>query len=399
MEYLDTMKKGRVHFVPDRMHTRYKASFDHMQLRNMMAVKDQLSLVYACGNTKDPGRDFSKVYRVRPFCSERDCVMDLSRPSNVTSYREPVGISTIDLSNDETRDILMVGGFKGEYAFRRLSAEDDCMIAKYVPCVTDAENAIINHINTSPSRSGAMIATLACNDFRTRHIDLASNKFLYGNTDNPHDKTGHKYPWPINCTALSPDRRLRVLVGDTPDVAIVDATSGRCERLMPAAHYDHAFACAWSPDGQFVATAAQDRVVRIFDTRVWRAMSTFEVPGSACVRSLKFSPVGGGAKTLMCGTSAHRMFMVDAKFIGMAGAEGQEIDLFGEIAGCDWDVDGKGFWVANSDRKFGGMMHWERGGYGQEYGMNFTRRQEIEENMVEYREEGPDGWVSEEGEW
>lgn len=51
----------------------------------------------------------------------------------------------------------------------------------------------------------------------------------------------------MNCTAMCPHGKLRVVVGDTTDVNVVNAESGACERILKG-HKDHGFSCAWSPD-------------------------------------------------------------------------------------------------------------------------------------------------------
>ena len=348
-----------------------------------MAVQDHLHLVYS----SDRFDDQSKVYRLRPWNSERECIMDLSKTSNETVYVSPVRVTTLALSQDYPRSICMIGGFDGEYALRRLASQDTSTVVGFA---TRAPNGIINHCDIPYSGKHAYHAVLSCNDNQIRVLDIETNTFLHNPTSGDSHSgqaSGHSYPWPINCTSTSPDGRLRVVVGDTPDVTITNAETGRCERLLKG-HYDFGFACAWSPDGTTVATANQDCLVNIYDTRTWRTLKTFEAHGPGCYRSMKFSPVGGGSKCLLLAESADRVTAVNATNYN----ECQTKTFYGEVAGVDFVPDGSSFWVANSDEKFGGMMNYERRGNGQQYGLGFTRREELGD---QYREEGYNEWIPE----
>jgi len=44
-------------------------------------------------------------------------------------------------------------------------------------------------------------------------------------------------------------------------------------------------------------------------------------------------------------------------------------EYYGEIVGMDFHANATVLWVANGDEKFGGMMEYERRGYGQTFGM------------------------------
>ena len=84
---------------------------------------------------------------------------------------------------------------------------------------------------------------------------------------------------------LCPYGKLRVVVGDTTDVSIVDAERvGRCERILKG-HEDYGFACAWSPEGYYIATAHQDRLVKIWEVRSGRV----SVRGGGMGRSLDWA--------------------------------------------------------------------------------------------------------------
>ncbi len=374
------------------MYTKHKASTPHVQLRNLMACKQFMEVVYAA----DTGPDRSKVFRYNPFHGTRDCIIDLSKTSNDTVYVEPVRISTVALSaGDQHRGICMVGGFDGEYAMHdmRPNAYEHTTIVGHA---TRASGGIINHIDIDYYAHGNEYkAVLACNDNKIRILDIETNNFLSnpGKIATSGELSGHTYPWAINCTAMAPDGKLRVVVGDTPDVAIVNAENGQCERLLQG-HKDYGFACAWSPDGLIVATANQDRKVNIYDVRTWRTITSFDAE-VAGYRSMKFSPAGGGARTLLLAEPADRVCVVNAKNY----EECQIHRFYGQIVGADFIGDGTGFWVANADEKFGGMMEYERRGWGAKYGLDFTTKMEVEDNGDEWwpaLKEGWNEWIPEE---
>jgi WD40 repeat protein len=380
------------YFVPKAMYTKHKASTPHKQLRNLMACKGYNAVVYA----SDRGADRSKVFHYFPFHDVRDCIMDLSTPSNDTAYAEPVRISTVALSTgDYYRGICLVGGLDGEYALlnMRHGAEDGSVMVGHA---TRASYGIINHIDIDYYAHGNEYrAVMACNDNKIRVLDVATNTFLSDPGSRAHgsasgrsgERSGHSYPWPVNCTAMSPYGKLRVVVGDTTDVSIVDAESGQCERVLTG-HEDYGFGCAWSPDGYYIATANQDRLVKVWDVRSWRVVTEFAAR-VAGYRAMRWSPVGGGSKCLLLAEPADRVCVVNATTYETM----QTHEFYGEIVGLDFHGDGTGFWVANADDKFGGMMEYERRGYSQSFGLGFLQQPAVEAAGGVYREQGANEWV------
>jgi WD40 repeat protein len=165
-----------------------------------------------------------------------------------------------------------------------------------------------------------------------------------------------------NCSATSPDNRLRLVVGDDIESLILDAETGR--RVTGLRHHrDYGFACDWSPDGRYMATGNQDGTVQIWDARHWNHPLYTEMPFDKTIgtelggiRSLHFSPLGGGKPVLLMAEPADVISIVDATTFDTR----QRFDFFGEIGGTSFVPDGSAFFVANMDRTFGGLFQFER---------------------------------------
>src|SRR5690606_26983276 len=94
-----------------------------------------------------------------------------------------------------TERLLVGGTFNGEYCVKNLeSSEPD----HHAGQITDHPSGITTHIQLYPARlSGAATAAIASNDRVFRTLDLATQKFVLQAA----------YNFPVNCSALSPDKR------------------------------------------------------------------------------------------------------------------------------------------------------------------------------------------------
>lgn len=314
------------------MYTKYKATIEHFQLRNLMSVVSHNTVEFA---------HESKLYSWIPAYDEITCLMDLSRPAVESHFQSPVKISTMRSAND----VSIVGGFGGEYALRA-AGTDGTPVKGFA---TKDFNGITNHIDIVPHRTNrSPVAVIASNDKHLRLLDCETNTFI---GDQAHSSA-------INCTSTSHDGRLRVAIGDSPDAWIIESDTGKPVQPLRG-HRDFGFACAWSPDMRHIATSNQDKTVIIWDARTWRILETIE-SDVAGYRSLQFSPVGGGPRTLLLCEPADRISIVDAQTYQSR----QVHDFFGEIGGADYTPDGGAIWVANADRHFGGFMEYSRQQWG-----------------------------------
>jgi len=284
----------------------------------------------------------------------KSVIMDLSNPTVESSFHALHGtergivISTLA----SAYNVLVAGGFSGEYGVINLGA--DHAIKHTEGLITDHHNNISNHVQVHLSpHSSLPLATFASNDWGLRTLDINTNRFI----------SEHKYDHAINCTAISPDQRLRVLVGDDCKVKICNAETGEILQDLEG-HRDYGFACDWADDGWTVATGNQDMQVKIWDARKWTnssgmAQSVATIAAEmAGVRKLKFSPLGSGKRILVAAEPADVISVIDCELFNSK----QTINFFGEIGGLDFTNDGQDLIVANCDHMRGGLMEFERCG-------------------------------------
>ncbi|KAJ6262758.1 hypothetical protein Dda_1315 [Drechslerella dactyloides] len=301
--------------------------FSHFQLRNVISAVSKNDVFY----TGD-----SIVSRLDPQTGLTDTVMDLRRPYS----GDPVKITT--LASDF--GVLIAGGFYGEYSMKSLDAP---LSSKPVEgLVTTDSNGITNHVHFFQSRTTSTPrAVFSSNDERLRILDCYRNKIV----------EEFRLPWAINCSATSPDGRLRVIVGDAREVVIQGADDGETIHQLPG-HQDYGFACAWSDDGHTIATGNQDMMVRVYDARNFKREVAVLDADIAGARSLRFTPVGSGPRVLAFAEPADMVSIVDA----VTWESRQRIDFFGEIAGISFSPTGRELYIANSDKVVGGLMVFDR---------------------------------------
>ncbi|KAM3444527.1 hypothetical protein NHJ13734_001341 [Beauveria thailandica] len=255
-------------------------------------------------------------------------------------------ISTVDADCG----VLMCGTFNGEYCIKRLDAPEKHAYTEGQ--ITSDPGGITNHIKIhKPRRSCGPAAAIASNDHGFRLLDLETQTIV-------QEK---RYPFALNCTAVSPDRRLRTVVGDHFNVLITNADTGEVLQEL-GGHRDYGFACDWSDDGWTVATGFQDMAVKIWDARRWCNTNGQSTPlctirtEMAGARSLRFSPLGSGPPVLVAAEEADFVNIIDAKMFHYR----QEIDVFGEIGGIAFANDGQDLNVLCCDSQRGGLLQLQR---------------------------------------
>ncbi|KAG4031426.1 hypothetical protein MFRU_009g02000 [Monilinia fructicola] len=316
-----------------RMDFQHEVLIRHFQLRNLITCPSQGCVVYA-------GRTQAMHYNPA-IESTPSVLMDLgnSRLQPFHSGQNEYRISTLTSGHD----IVVAGAFEGQYALVNTRAQKG---TKHIEgTITEHPNDITNHAQVHLSRSSSPLVTFASNDSGIRTLDVTTNKFI----------SEHMYDHAMNCTAVSPDRRLRVLVGDTRKVMICNSDTGELLQELDG-HLDYGFACDWSDDGWTVATGNQDMQVKIWDARYWNRPVTSIAADMAGVRKLKFSPLGSGRPVLVAAEPADYVNIINAETFDSK----QTLSFFGEIGGFDFTNDGQELIVANCDSSRGGIFEFER---------------------------------------
>ncbi|RCI11123.1 hypothetical protein L249_7284 [Ophiocordyceps polyrhachis-furcata BCC 54312] len=315
-----------------RINFRSDMSLAHFQLRSVLACPTRKQAYYTSP---------SGISRLDLSSRRADLAM------NLHDYFPTMGavVSTLDAAHG----VLMGGTFNGDYYIQPL--DHDGLIEGQI-----SPDAITNHLRIhTPRRSSRPVASIASNDCGFRVLDIETDTFV----------SHASYDFALNCSALSPDRRLRVLVGDNPSVLIVNADTGETLQEL-AGHRDYGFSCDWSDDGWTVATGFQDKAVKIWDARRWCDSSGNSLPvctlrsEMAGVRGLRFSPLGGGRPVLVAAEEADFVNLVDAKTF----ATKQTVDVFSEIGGIAFANDGQDLNVLCCDTHRGGLLQLERCGDG-----------------------------------
>ncbi|TID16408.1 WD40 repeat-like protein [Venturia nashicola] len=322
-------------FKFQQMNTNHRTIIEHYQLRNLLVSTSHNDVYYVSR---------SRVLHTSPTSAYASCAMDLA--DSPASSMQSSGMRITALASAE--NTLIAGGYGGEYAIQNLSSEYGTgQIKGRVSCVT---SAIANHIHTFKSRiSGYPQAVFCSNDSYIRVLDCYTNQFM----------SPMRYDNIVNCAATSPNGRLRVVVGEFEGAIIVDADSGRALRQLDG-HNTHGFAATWADDDIHVATAAQDCHILVWDARNWSLpLADIACEGTSAT-SLQFSPVGGGKRALLAAEAADIVNIIDADTFDRK----QVVDFFGDVAGISMSSDGSEFYIANSDRRFGGLMTFRRSGYG-----------------------------------
>lgn len=236
--------------------------------------------------------------------------------------------------------LCAVGGFHGEIVIRSLQHPGLLMADR----LTRHENCISNGLDLFLSPTGAIRAACANNDGFVRTLDIESGRRL--------GQFGFEYP--VNYTVAQPDGgKLLAVVGDDPVTHVLDANSGAAVFQL-SGHLDFSFAAAWHPSGHVLATGNQDTTARIWDLRHAREALHVLKGRMGAVRSLQYSSNGAFLSMAEPADFAH---VFD---VGHDYRVAQEIDVFGEIAGCTFSPCGEAYYVAIADAQYGSLMQFER---------------------------------------
>ncbi|KAK2611121.1 hypothetical protein N8I77_004497 [Diaporthe amygdali] len=341
-EHHDALPCTENYFRFRRLNVRKNVNLTHFQLRNVLASTSRSQVFY-------PGQ--MTVHQFNPISGKGKIAMKAQETPHLQ-------VSTLAAAHGT----LIAGGFFGEYCFRRLDSDEEFGSAQVQEgTITNDNSGITNHVQLHLSRnSSSPKAAFASNDKGFRVLDIETDKFV----------SDMSFQQPINCSAISPDCRLRVMVGDQQQVFIAKAEADGQPEILQCleGHEDFGFACDWADDGWTVATGFQDKSIKIWDARRWTNARGIATPvctlrsEMAGVRALKFSPVGSGKRVLVAAEEADFVNIIDAQTFQAK----QTFDFFGEIGGVSFVNEGQDLHVLCCDRVRGGLFQLERCGVGAE---------------------------------
>ncbi|XP_018828895.2 uncharacterized WD repeat-containing protein C2A9.03-like isoform X2 [Juglans regia] len=262
-------------------------------------------------------------------------VPTLKRPGLLSQSLSRVQISTMAVKEN----LLVAGGFQGELVCKYLNQPGVAFCTK----VTTDENAITNAVDVFQNPNGLMRVMTANNDARVRVYDAENFALL----------NLFSYDWSVNNTSVSPDGKLLAVLGDSAECLVADAQSGKVIGSLKG-HLDYSFTSAWHPDGRILATGNQDTTCRLWDIRNLSKSLAVIKGRIGAIRAVKFSSDG---RFMAMAEPADFVHILDTE---SGYVQGQEIDLFGEIAGISFSPDSEALFVGVSDRTYGSLLEFNR---------------------------------------
>ena len=324
------------------MDIKRNVNLAHFQLRYLLASTSRTRIFY-------PG--VHSVHQFNPISRE-------TRPIIKTGDTPGSQVSAIACDYG----VLVAGCFNGDYNLRHLDTPETGNKACRTGNITTDPSGITNHIQIHQRRSSSSpAAAFSSNDNAVRVLDIETEKWI----------SQEKFDFAINCTATSPDKRLRAVVGDNLQLLITAAESTLPDNKPEvfynlSGHRDYGFAVDWADDGWTIASAFQDKTVKIWDARCLtdssgnsKTVTTIRTE-MAGARNLRFSPVGSGRRVLVAAEEADYVNVIDAQTFRTK----QTIDFFGEIGGVTFANEGEDLLVLCCDPDRGGILQFERCGAG-----------------------------------
>ncbi|OIW21165.1 hypothetical protein TanjilG_29983 [Lupinus angustifolius] len=328
------VQKGK-NFYDFQFNTRLvKSTIVHFQLRNLLWATSKhdvyLAQNYSVMHWSSLLRRGKEVLNVfKPI------VPTVKHPGFLAQSVSRVQISTIAVRGN----LIVAGGFHGELICKNLNHPGVAFCSK----ISTDDNAITNVVDICRDPTGSLRVITANNDSQVRVFD--AEKFT--------SLGCFKYAWSVNNTSVSPDGKLLAVLGDSTECLIADASTGKVTGILKG-HLDYSFASAWHPNGQILATGNQDTTCRLWDIRNLSQSVAVLKGRMGAIRGLRFTSDG---RFLAMAEPADFVHILDSK---SGYLQGQEIDLFGEIAGISFSPDTEALFVGIADRVYGSLLEFTR---------------------------------------
>ncbi|KAG0473933.1 hypothetical protein HPP92_015790 [Vanilla planifolia] len=256
-------------------------------------------------------------------------------PGNLLEGFSQTQVSTLSVKDN----LLVAGGFQGELICKYLDREGISFCCR----TTHEDNAITNAVEIYDTPSGAVHFIASNNDCGVRDFDM--EKFQL----SKH----FRFDWPVNHTALSPDGKLIVVVGDNAEGILLDVQSQKPVHDLQG-HLDYSFASSWHPDGRTFATGNQDKTCRLWDVRNLSSSIAVFRGNLGAIRSIRFTSDG---QFMAMAEPADFVHIFD---VGSGYKNRQELDFFGEISGMSFSPDTESLFVGVWDRTYGSLLQYSR---------------------------------------
>ncbi len=167
---------------------------------------------------------------------------------------------------------------------------------------------------------------------------------------------GVEFPWCANHATPSPRGDLFLVGGDDQTPLLRSLSDGTAVASL-VGHSDFVFSTAWHPDGNLVATGAQDASCRVWDVRMTgRGALHLIDAGMGSVRSIRFSPDGEYMAVAEPVDLVHVFSVKDGFKVANL------IDFFAEIQGISFSPHDGGqlLYLSLTNMEWGGIMTFER---------------------------------------
>ncbi|KAL9237865.1 hypothetical protein vseg_012362 [Gypsophila vaccaria] len=311
-----------------------KPTILHFQLRNLIwaSSKHDVYLMsnYQVMHWSSLSRNLTEVINFAEHVS----------PSEKHKGNLVEGFTQTQISTLAVKDKLMVaGGFQGELVCKHLDKPG----VSFCTRTTYDDNAITNAVEIYDSLSGGYRFMASNNDGGIREYDMEKYQLL----------RHFRFPWPVNHTSISPDRKLIAVVGDHVDGLLVDSQTGK-EVASVVGHRDYSFATAWHPDGRVFATGNQDKTCRVWDIRKLSEPVSVLKGNLGAARSIRFSSDG---QFMVVAEPADFVHVYSTK---VNYQKRQEIDFFGEISGVSLSPDDESLYIGIWDRTYASLLQYNR---------------------------------------
>ncbi|PKA61298.1 U4/U6 small nuclear ribonucleoprotein PRP4-like protein [Apostasia shenzhenica] len=326
------MEKGGTYYEFQYNTRLVKPTILHFQLRNLVWATSKHD-VYFMSNS-------SVMHWSATSCN-------LSEVLNFAGHVSPLkrhpgslleGFSRTQISTLAVKDnLLIAGGFQGELTCKLL----DHPGVSFCTRATFDDNAITNAIDIYKAPSGSVRFMASNNDNSAREYDAEKFQLL----------NHFQFPWPVNHTSMSPDRKLVAVVGDNCDGLLVDSRNGETVATL-VGHMDYSFASAWHPNGLTFATGNQDKTCRVWDVRKLTHSVAVLKGNLGSVRSIRYSSDG---KFMIVAEPADFVHIYSTK---ADYKKRQELDFFGEISGVALSPDDESLFIGVWDRVYASLLQY-----------------------------------------